>query len=262
MNNSEKRLDAYKTLISMAEIFSKETDGPKAPFILSAASVDHRECKVIVCGDEDETVELYRKAMTGIIDELKKTLSAREIARAFARCFSEFTAGSDDTDCLVSSLGLFNFVSLCEETREEYDDEDELSFEAEDFDAEDLRYGYSDEDEDETVIQRTIAEKMSFFEDSLSFGAVEDTDGKVYKLLFSYRSPDKSCVYLRFTDDEAVDGKITLLTAKYFPDIAPSTLFPLTEWENIALSMEYMKESMGFPGETLEEFLERGIFDD
>ena len=92
--------------------------------------------------------------------------------------------------------------------------------------------------------QLSVSEAMAVFEGFLEDGYIVDTDGKEYEILFVHKSPDGSCVYLKFTDNEVIEDRTIHLTAKFFPYISQTTLFPLTEWEGIALRMEQIKENM------------------
>lgn len=92
--------------------------------------------------------------------------------------------------------------------------------------------------------QLSVGYAMSVFEGFLEDGRIVDTDGKEYEILFVHESSDGSCVYLKFTDNEVIENRIIMLTAKFFPDISETTLFPLTEWEDVALRMEQLKRNM------------------
>jgi len=169
-----------------------------------AASEGTGEPTVIVSGKKDEIKELYKSIANGIIAE------------------------DEDDDEL-------RFAPVNPDNEEDYYN-DCLG-----------GYCYDDCDDNcETVrsLQMPISDTMTVFEGFLEDGSIVDVDGNIYKIVFSYESPDGSCVYLKFTDNEVIENRIILLTAKHFPDISETTLFPLTEWEDVALRMEHMKNYM------------------
>lgn len=238
MSNNEK-IDVYRTLTVIAELLAEGKGAEKSPFIL-AASDGTDKFTAITSGDKKDMKELCRNILSGVIEKLSEVCDEEEIADFTTDVVRvllpgaaasedwyyeenpEYESGSDtDDDIFDDELSLYDDYYSCY-----YDD-----------DTDDL-------DEVVKKHQVPISQSMKVLEILISQGTVTDVDGKEYEIAFSCKSSDGSCIYLVFTDNEVIDDGLILLAAKLFPGISETTLFPLTEWEDVAIRLEQIKRSM------------------